>query len=46
MRNWHAHAFCLGMQVKVWFEYIPTGANPGDELSREVGCVGGFSVAA
>ena len=31
------HAFCLGSQVRVWFEYVPTDANPGDEPSRRAG---------
>ena len=31
------HALCLGLQVRVWFEYVPTGANPGDEPSRRAG---------
>ena len=31
------YALCLGLQVRVWFEYVPTEANPGDEPSRRAG---------
>jgi hypothetical protein len=30
---WHAQCFVLG--VRVWIEWIPSAANPADELSRE-----------
>ena len=29
------HAWNRGTQVKTWFEYVPSDANPGDEPSRD-----------
>ena len=30
------HAWCAGSGASVWFEYVPSKANPADEPSRDM----------